>query len=582
MKFTFNRVKTLIVVSALSVTFIGGWFAESLIGDDYYYEVKRSLRLFGDVYKNVGEKYVDEISPKVIMRTGIDAMLETLDPYTMFYEGSESSDLDAFMKGKYGGIGVTVGIRRNTIMVITVTEGSPAYKAGLKPGDRIVGVDGKTTRDIPIRDLSNSVKGEPGTSLKLDVKREGQSSALQMTMIREMIAIENIPYYGVLAGDIGIIKLTKFSKTSTSDFTRALKDLRSQGIKGLIIDLRGNPGGLLDAAIDITNQFVRKGELITYTKGRIQDANRSYYANNDPLIPQLPVAVLVDGNSASASEIVSGAMQDLDRGILVGSTTFGKGLVQTVYPLQERDAVLKITTAKYYTPSGRCIQREHYAHDRSNAMRLESEDEPNEFYYDVFGEEDQVRDSLTNDSLPSKRQEFKTKTGRIVYAEGGITPDIIKDDYSFLGYTREIVRRGYVFDFATRFSAQNTRIDTGFVPDEELLTEFYKFLKDHHFNYNSTADSQLTALRAYAENNGYSAQIQQSILQLQNKFDEEEVKEFEAAKTAIRNLLQQEIISRYYGNRRRFEITLKSDPVVESARSVLKDEVLYKKILKLK
>ncbi|HNM14908.1 MAG TPA: PDZ domain-containing protein, partial [bacterium] len=164
MKFTFNRVKTLIVVSALSVTFIGGWFAESLIGDDYYYEVKRSLRLFGDVYKNVGEKYVDEISPKVIMRTGIDAMLETLDPYTMFYEGSESSDLDAFMKGKYGGIGVTVGIRRNTIMVITVTEGSPAYKAGLKPGDRIVGVDGKTTRDIPIRDLSNSVKGEPGTS----------------------------------------------------------------------------------------------------------------------------------------------------------------------------------------------------------------------------------------------------------------------------------------------------------------------------------------------------------------------------------------------------------------------------------
>lgn len=565
-------------VLLLSVSFFGGWFAESLVGDDYYYEVKRGIRLFGDVYKNITEKYVDEISPKDFMRTGIDGLLATLDPYTVYYEGDESSDLDALMMGKYGGIGISVGIKDGYITVITTLDGSPAQRAGILPGDRIVSVNGLTAHDISLQEMSNYVKGEPGTKVRLTVLREGQDHRLDFELIREMIAVENIPFAGVLNGTVGYIKITKFSKTANFDFVRALKDLKQEGMQSLIVDLRGNPGGLLDAAIDITNQFVKKGEVITYTKGRIPDASRNYTAVNDPMFPNMPLVVLVDGGSASASEIVAGGLQDLDRGVIIGATTFGKGLVQTVYPLQERDAVIKITTAKYFTPSGRCIQKEDYASKRIRKKEQPAEEEREG--YDTFGSGDTAPD--TTGTLPDSaqaKQVFKTAGGRRVFANGGITPDIEIPSAEFTVYFREILRRGLIFDFATNFVAYHPQIDSGFFVDEKTIEEFGKFLALKNFNYESVAERQIDAIAELSKKNKFEESTGRKIDELREQLRAEKQKDFVNSKQFIKEALEQEIVSRYFGNRGRIVRSFKYDPVYQEALTLLKNREKYQQVL---
>ena len=566
-------------VLLLSVSFFGGWFAESLIGDDYYYEVKRGIRLFGDVYKNITEKYVDEISPKDFMRTGIDGLLSTLDPYTVYYEGDESNDLDALMMGKYGGIGISVGIKEGYITVITTLDGSPAQRAGILPGDRIVSVNGLTAHDISLQQMSNYVKGEPGTKVKLTVLREGQDHRLDFELIREMIAVENIAYAGMINGTVGYIKITKFSKTANYDFVRALKDLKQEGMQSLILDLRGNPGGLLDAAIDVTNQFVKKGEIITYTKGRMADASRNYAALNDPLFPDLPLVVLVDGGSASASEIVAGGLQDLDRGVIIGATTFGKGLVQTVYPLQERDAVIKITTAKYFTPSGRCIQKEDYAARRLHKQEQPAEDDERESY-DTFGTGDSTPDTSDNiqDSVKAK-QVFKTAGGRKVYADGGITPDIEILNEEFTVYFREILKRGLIFDFATNFVAHHAQIDSGFTVDEKTLDEFSKFLTSKNFNYVSIAERQIEEIAVLSKKNNFEEATTRKIVELREQLRTEKQKDFVNSKQFIKAALEQEIVSRYFGNRGRILRSFKYDPAYQEALTLLKDHEKYRQVL---
>lgn len=568
----------LAAVLLLSFSFFGGWFAESLVGDDYYYEVKRGIRLFGDVYKNITEKYVDDISPKEFMRTGIDGLLATLDPYTVYYEGDESNDLDALMMGKYGGIGISVGIKDGYITVITTLDGSPAQRAGILPGDRIVSVNGLTAHDISLQQMSNYVKGEPGTKVKLTILREGQDHRLDFELIREMIAVENIAYAGVLNGTVGYIKITKFSKTANFDFVRALKDLKQEGMQSLILDLRGNPGGLLDAAIDITNQFVKKGEIITYTKGRIPDASRNYAALNDPLFPDMPLVVLVDGGSASASEIVAGGLQDLDRGVIVGSTTFGKGLVQTVYPLQERDAVIKITTAKYFTPSGRCIQKENYASKRGRRQDQPLEEE--NATYDTFGAGDAVSDTLHRDQDTIEvKQIFKTAGGRKVYANGGITPDIEIATAEFTVYFREILKRGLIFDFATNYVAHHAQIDSGFGVDEKTVDEFGAFLTAKNFNYISVAERQIAELAELSKKNNFDEATSQKIEELRERLRWEKQKDFANSKPLIKAALEQEIISRYFGNKGRIQRSFKYDPAYQEALALLKNREKYKQVL---
>ncbi|MBL7959015.1 S41 family peptidase [bacterium] len=573
-----KRTLGVLMVLLLSFSFFGGWFAESLVGDDYYYEVKRGIRLFGDVYKTITEKYVDEIPPKDFMRTGIDGLLATLDPYTVYYEGDESGDLDALMMGKYGGVGISVGIKDGFITVITTMDGSPAQRVGILPGDRIVGVNGLTAHDISLQEMSNFVKGEPGTKVRLTVLREGQDHRMDFELVREMIAVENISYTGMMNGSIGYIKITKFSKTANFDFVRALKDLKNSGMQSLILDLRGNPGGLLDAAIDVTNQFVKKGETITYTKGRIADASRNYNAINDPMFPDMPLVVLVDGGSASASEIVGGALQDLDRGVVIGSTTFGKGLVQTVYPLQERDAVIKITTAKYYTPSGRSIQKEDYSSRRTRKM--ERGDDGERDIFDTFGSGDTGSDSSkTQADRSNEKQVFKTAKGRSVYANGGITPDIEIASHEYTVYFREVLKRGLIFDYATNFVAHHARIDSDFAVDENLIIDFEKYLQHRNFNYVSAAEKQMEEIERLAKKNNYGATAMDKIDVLRGELTAEKQKDFQNSKTFIAMTLEQEIVSRYFGNRARILTSFKYDKPYLAAVALLKNQDKYRQVL---
>ncbi|MCB0832081.1 MAG: S41 family peptidase [Bacteroidetes bacterium] len=561
-----------VISSALSV----GWLTQTAGDNDYYYEVKRGIRLFGDIYKNITEKYVDEVSPREFIRSGIDGLLGALDPYTMYYEGPESGDLDALMMGKYGGVGISVGIKDGFITVITTMDGSPAQRAGILPGDHIVAVDELTRKEITLQQMSNFVKGEPGTKVKLVIEREGQDHQLEFELIREMIAVENISFAGMVDPTVGYIKLTKFSKTANFDFHKALKDLKQSGMQALILDLRGNPGGLLDVAIDITNEFVKKGQLITYTKGRMPDANRYYNAANEPMLPDIPLLVLVDEGSASASEIVAGALQDLDRAVLVGSTTFGKGLVQTLYPLQEKEAVLKITTAKYFTPSGRCIQKENYTEKRLRAQSAGAGEYRGPF--ETFGEDDASYPS--EDTLKSnRRQLFKTTSGRSVFSDGGINPDVEISAEEYPIFVRELLRKGLVFDYATYFVSRHPTIDSAFTVTDEQIDDFKDYLSSKNFSYQSRAEQQMSNISELAHRLNYDAAVRTKIENLKVDLRSQSAKEFENSRPIIRAFLEQEIISRYFGNRARIIAGFRHDLAYKEARTLLVNRQRYENIL---
>lgn len=568
------KSKTVMTAVALMMTaFTGGWLAQTSLGGDYYYEVKRGLRLFGDVYKNITEKYVDEITPHDFIRSGIDGLLSKLDPYTVYYEGDESSDLDALMMGKYGGIGLSIGIKNGYITVISASDGSPGQRAGILPGDRIIAVDELSTKDWKYQEMSNYVKGEPGSKIKLTIMREGESASIEFELIREMIAVENIAYASVSQEQIGYIKLTKFSKTADVDMAQALKELKRQGMKGLIIDLRGNPGGLLDAAIDITNQFVKKGETITFTKGRSSDANRYYTASNDPMLPDIPLAILVDGGTASAAEIVAGALQDLDRAVIIGSTTFGKGLVQTLYPLSEKNAVMKITTAKYFTPSGRCIQKEDYSAKYHRSQSVVRDEE----VYDTFGVDEVIEDSLREDEKPVLP--YKTKTGRPVFAYGGITPDVAIPSREFTTFFTEILKKGIIFDFATHFVAQHKKIDSTFTADAILMEDFRQYLTMKKFSYVPAVEKALNNLVDISKKSDYDEAFLTKLDDLGQSVKQVKNKDFDMNYDLIKRGLELEIISRYYGHKASAMAASRYDHQYQEAVKILRDADGYKKIL---
>jgi len=538
---------------------------------DYYSEIKRGLRLFGDIYKNISEKYVDELSPHDVIRSGIDGLLSSLDPYTVYYEGDESSDIDVLMMGKYGGVGISIGIKDSYITVISTTDGSPGQRAGILPGDRIIAVDGLTSKTLKYSEMANYVKGEPGTKVKLTIMREGEKNPIEFELIREMIAVENIAYAGMVNDQIGYIKLTKFSKTADSDMLQALKELKRSGMKALVLDLRGNPGGLLDVAIVITNFFVSKGETITYTRGRTNEANRYYRANEDPLLPDLPLAVLVDGGSASASEIVIGALQDLDRAVIIGNTTFGKGLVQTVYPLQERNTMLKITTAKYFTPSGRCIQKQDYSNHKANGKIRQDDD------LEVFGDHVDTVKSSNADSV--RALVFKTRTGRPVFANGGIRPDVEVKALEYSAYYTEILKKGLIFDYSTHFVSEHKNIDSTFTIDRAILDNFKQYLVSKNFSYRPAVEKELNDLADLSRKNNYPKNFVDRIEELKLDARAAKVQDFENNLTLIRSGLENEIVSRYFGNKARVLSGFRSDEAYQEAIKTLKDREKYKLIL---
>lgn len=531
---------------------IGGWI---FFQSDYYLAVKKNLKMFGEIYKYISDRYVEDVHPHDLIRAGIDGMLDGLDPYTAFYEGAESGDLDLLMTGQYGGIGISIGMKNKAITVISVMDGSPAQRAGLRPGDRITGINGESTQNLRLEQLSQKVKGEPGTELILNIQREEGLPPIEVRMKREIILVDNIAYAGTVKDRIGYVKLNRFSKTAASDLQKILYDFRKDSLKGIILDLRGNSGGMLDAAVDISNFFIRKGELITYTRGRMQESVRQYTAENEPILTDIPLVVLVDGGSASASEIVAGAIQDLDRGVIIGEKTFGKGLVQTVYPIEGK-SMLKITTAKYYTPSGRCIQKEFYP------FRKKAKEEAGEDWQLI---ENQTEDSL---SLPPKPV-FRTKNGRPVFASGGIIPDVVIQSDSAWEETTDLVKQGLVFDFATYFVNRHPQWDSNFMMHDSIMELMNTFVRQKGYTYRSVSEKELDDLRKAIAKEGLSDSASPLLTNLENLIRKNNFHQAAMRKRGLMRVLELELAGRYFGNRFRIKRSFQYDPAIRTAIEIL-------------
>ncbi|HTY59589.1 MAG TPA: S41 family peptidase, partial [Bacteroidota bacterium] len=488
------------------------------------------------------------------MQAGIDGMLGTLDPYTVYIDKEEGDEVDLLTTGKYGGIGVTIGVRDGVLKVITVMDGYSAARAGITPGDRLIEVGGVAVGSKKPDEVRSLTRGEPGTEVKVVVEREGAAKPLEFTLIREEIQVKNVTYSGFIGDGIGYIRLERFSRKAGEEVRQAITEMKIQGeIKGLVLDLRGNPGGLLDAAVEVVSKFVPRGSLIVTTKGRKPEADKEYRSTEDPLLPATPLILLTDRGSASASEIVAGALQDLDRALIVGTRTFGKGLVQTILPLNF-GAQLKITTARYYIPSGRSIQEIDYQHRDKNG---------------IFAT---VPDSL--------RREFKTSKGRKEFEFGGIAPDSVVKDEDVGPMVRELIRKALFFKFANSYcSDHKSEKITGVTPS--ILSAFRAFLDREKFDYQEDMEGKITDLRQLADRSHYTKDVTETLDRLEITLRKEKLHGFDRYEDHISNELNIELMARLGGDRGRIEASLKNDPQLIAAEGFLKNHKAYAKKLGL-
>ena len=546
-----NRTKIIIIVSVIVAFTLGFTVADS----DYFFKVNKSIDVFGRVFKEITFNYVDEIDPEVFMNTGIEGMLKSLDPYTNFISASEVSDVDLITTGSYGGIGITISMRDGMIMIASLMDGYTAQKQGLRIGDQIIEVDGKSLLNVKLEDVRHLTRGEPGTEVRVKVQREGEQKPLDFVLIREEIKLKNISYSNLIQNEIALIKLDRFTRTAGDEFRLAVKELRLKGeIKGIILDLRDNPGGLLDAAVNITSKFVPKGSLVVSTRGRKVGSEQKYFSVEEPILHEIPVAVLINKNSASASEIVAGAIQDLDRGIIVGSRTFGKGLVQNVVPLPYNNQ-LKLTTAKYYTPSGRCIQEIDYIHKDKDGLF-----------------------TITPDSL---KKNFFTTNGRKVQELGGIHPDttLLEPEPSLL-YLK-LMQKAMFFKFATHYVSTHSELPEDFSANGDLCTQFKNYVRENKFTYEDQVETKVEEVRNLAEKSNYGKEIIDGIQALKLKIATHKENAFEENQKELVRQLRQEIYSRYKGEQGRIEASYMDDNQVQVAVGIIRNNNLYKKILNI-
>ncbi|MEX2090502.1 MAG: S41 family peptidase, partial [Bacteroidota bacterium] len=504
-----------------------------------FLKIHRGIDLFGKVYKEIATNYVDEVDPERFMKAGIDGMLKTLDPYTVYIGEKDNDEIDLVTTGKYAGVGITIGLRDGIVTVINPLEGYSAAKQGIQPGDRILEVDGTTIIAMAMEDVRLLVRGPLGTSLRMKVGREGEAGPLEFVLVREEIPVRNVSYAGFFEEGIGYIRLERFSRTAGDDVRNALKELKAKGtIRSLVLDLRDNPGGLLDVAVDVVSKFVPESSLVVSTRGRKSEADRKYYSVEKPLLPDAALAVLVDRGSASASEIVAGAIQDLDRGVIVGTRTFGKGLVQTITRLSENTS-LKITSGRYYTPSGRSIQEIDYFH-RSKG--------------DVF--------TVKPDSL---RKEYRTSHNRKVFDSGGIRPDSTVAEESQGKFLQELHRKAMFFKFANQYAVRNKVLPENFDVSADLLKDFGKFLLEKEFTYQEEAEAKLGELREIASKSRYGPSFHDGFERMVQAVEGEKVRAFERYNKELRSALKQEIIGRIKGPRFAIESSLREDPTLRVA-----------------
>jgi len=538
------------VMSFVVIVLFSGFFAGK---DDIYFEISKNIDLFGTVYKEISLNYVDEIDPEKFMEAGIKGMLNSLDPYTVFIDEEKKGDIELITNGKYGGVGISIGIRADKVTVVEVLDGYSAQKQGLRIGDILIEANGVKITPDNINIISTLVKGEPGTEVNLKVLRNGDHDTLSFNLIREEVILKNLTYYGFYPENSNnvYLKLTNFSRSADDEVRRALKELKEQKeIHSVILDLRGNPGGLLDVAVDIADKFIEKGQLIVTTKGRYPESKRDYFAKQEPLIGDAKLVILINEGSASASEIVAGAIQDHDRGVIVGTKSFGKGLVQTITPLNYNTSI-KITTARYYTPSGRCIQKIDYSKDN-----------------DIF---------INVDSLITTP--FSTDNNRLVYGSGGITPDSIVEYGNENGITADLLAKGYIFKFADYYYYQHLDSDFSSVKDEAVFDEFREFLKTNNYSYSSDEEKQLEFLIADAKKKSFNDAIIADLEKAKSHFSKNYTMHLNISREEIIKEIKSELASRYIGLEGKIEELLNHDPQFLTAINIVNNDTLYKRML---
>jgi len=550
-KLTRNHArKSIFVLSLTFILFVSAAFVNN------QFEISKNLDVFATLFKQLHINYVDDVNSSELIRTAIDEMLASLDPYTNYIPEDEIEDLRFMTTGQYGGIGALIQKKDDYIMITEPYFGFPAQKNQLNAGDIIIEVNGKDIKGLNSSEVSNLLRGQAGTSVKLKLKRYNVKTPLEKEILREEVKIDNIPYTDVLDGNIGYISLTGFTQNAGNEVKEAFLKLKEKTtLNGIIIDLRGNGGGLLNEAVNISNLFIDKGNVIVSTKGKITERNTKHQTLNPSIDTKIPVIVLVDRGSASASEIVAGAIQDYDRGIVIGQRTFGKGLVQNVLPLSY-NAKLKVTVAKYYIPSGRCIQAINYAERNEDGS--------------VY----RIPDSL--------KVAFKTKNGRTVYDGGGIEPDIDVSNYNYSNIAISLVTKNLIFDFATKFFYENEKINSvsDFQITDKIFNDFINYISDKDYDYTTQSEKKLKELKEIAEKEKYYESVKDEYELLNKKLIHNKDEDLITFRNEIEQLLKNEIVSRYYYQKGRIESNIKSDQVVKEAISIIKDIDKYYSMLK--
>ena len=545
-----NR-KFKIIIAAIVIS-VFSFASFSFIDKDFEYV--KNLDIFASMFREVNLYYVDSIDPGKLMKKGIDEMLNSLDPYTNYIPESEIDDYRFITTGQYGGIGAVIRQKGAYVVISEPYEGYPAQKNGLLAGDMILKIDGVTAKNKKTDEISHKLKGTPGSQVKLLILRDGNNSPFEKTVTREEIKVKSVPYYGMIRSGIGYIKLNSFTESASKEISTALKEMKSDGnLRGLVLDIRGNPGGLLNEAVNVSNIFIEKGKEIVSTKGKIIEKNKIYKSINEAIDKDLPIAVLVNSGSASASEIVSGALQDFDRAVIIGQRTFGKGLVQTTRPLSYNTQV-KITTSKYYIPSGRCIQALDYSHRNED------------------GSVGKIPDSLVT--------AFKTSAGRTVYDGGGILPDVITATKKLSNISISLLNKNIIFDYATyyhRMHPQNTITDIS-LTDEDFV-DFQKYISTKDYDFTTKSEKSLEDLRKNAEEEKYYSDLKNELDSLQSKLAHNKQDDVVKYKDEIISLIEEEVASRYFYQSGRIKESLSHDNELEKAIEVLNNSVYYSGIL---
>jgi len=515
-----------------------------------YFEITKNIEIFANLYKELNTYYVDDVDPGQLMRTGIDAMVESLDPFTNYISESDIEGYRILTEGRYNGIGALSKKMGDFVTITELYEGQPADEAGLRVGDKILAVDGKDARGKSVEELNNIMRGFPGTVVDLKIDRPG-SGEMTISLMRNEVDVPNVPYFGMVSEDVGYIALTTFTRQAGRNVANALKDLEAQnpGLQGIILDLRGNGGGLLSEAVDVCNVFIPRNELVVTTKGKVKEWDQAFRTMGASVDEEIPLAVLIDDGSASASEIVCGVMQDYDRGVLLGQRSYGKGLVQNTRDVGY-NSKLKLTTAKYYIPSGRCIQSVEY------------ED----------GEPVHIPDN--------RRTPFKTRNGRTVLDGGGVKPDILLDEPADDAIIKGLIEQNHIFDYATQYCLKNPTMESA--PQEFKFTafdDFLKFVEEKGFSYQTASEKLLRELKAKSDQDGFD--VDAEIKALEAKMEATKQRDLMAYKTVIIDLLEKEIVGRYHYQTGKIKIGLRNDQEIKEAISILKDQNRYGNILQV-